>query len=783
MATINDKFFADLAGGASWAAGVSFQRSNPLPLDKYSVFESKEAAETYASTNAVAYPGQIVAVVNEGVMEVYVLAEKANRVAEGEEQIYSLALQEMGTKIEVDPNSLGNNSLGLLEMLGFENAANLTLPQKKDGKVQWLPISEIAKGDGNDNTTYTVALGADGKSINITTYENGVAVTGEDGQVIVQNIALDIYTKAETDAAITVEKERAEAAEGELSTAIEGLKTSKADATSVYTKDETDTKIGDAVKEILGEDVSEAYDTFKEIQVLMAGDGGESAGLIANVAANKTALDILNGSATEEGSVAKTVADAIAAENLSQYAKASDVTTIDGRVTELETNSATKAELENYVTKQSADIANGGTRFITQEEINKLSKLNLTGDEITISGTVNASQVKSLYSTVSAIIKGSSADLDPDTDGDQLGLNIEEGAQVNKIEKVVFNGTEATIEGKIATIAGEYYTKSEVDTKVKAASDAASEANTLAGQAKAAAEANAQTLSATNETVASHTKKITDLETANTQHGASITTLQGTVDSHIADIAQLKIDVQSATATANANNTAIGELKAADQTINTELTRLESVKANAADVYTKEATVAEIKKITGEPTEGMTIIDMINAIPTFDDTQIKADIKTNADNIAANTAAIEKLNGNDQVVGSVDYKVAQEVAKILNDSDESDIDTLEEIAAWITNDTTGAAKMNKDIAANTAAITTLNGASTVEGSIDYKIAQAAPTIATTTTAGLVKASATDAVNGVSVADDGAMTVNKINVDLLVQDEGSYLILNGGNADS
>ena len=60
-------------------------------------------------------------------------------------------------------------------------------------------------------------------------------------------------------------------------------------------------------------------------------------------------------------------------------------------------------------------------------------------------------------------------------------------------------------------------------------------------------------------------------------------------------------------------------------------------------------------------------------------------------------SAVNTLNGDDQTVGSVDYKVAQEVAKILNDNDDSDIDTLEEIAAWITNDTTGVASMVKDI--------------------------------------------------------------------------------------
>lgn len=56
-------------------------------------------------------------------------------------------------------------------------------------------------------------------------------------------------------------------------------------------------------------------------------------------------------------------------------------------------------------------------------------------------------------------------------------------------------------------------------------------------------------------------------------------------------------------------------------------------------------------------------------------------------------AAVETLNANDKTEGSVDYKVALEVAKILNDNDPSDIDTLEEIASWIKNDTAGVATL------------------------------------------------------------------------------------------
>ena len=63
---------------------------------------------------------------------------------------------------------------------------------------------------------------------------------------------------------------------------------------------------------------------------------------------------------------------------------------------------------------------------------------------------------------------------------------------------------------------------------------------------------------------------------------------------------------------------------------------------------------------------------------------------------------IDKLNGDASTAGSVANTAtsiaAAEVAKIVNDNNNGSIDTLNEIAAWIINDTTGAANMANDIA-------------------------------------------------------------------------------------
>lgn len=83
-------------------------------------------------------------------------------------------------------------------------------------------------------------------------------------------------------------------------------------------------------------------------------------------------------------------------------------------------------------------------------------------------------------------------------------------------------------------------------------------------------------------------------------------------------------------------------------------------------------------------------VDNMEAGGGYDDSELRGLISDNAQ-------AIETLNGTGE--GSVDKKVADEIAKIVNENANGSIDTLNEIAAWIVNDTTGAANMANDIAA------------------------------------------------------------------------------------
>ena len=68
-------------------------------------------------------------------------------------------------------------------------------------------------------------------------------------------------------------------------------------------------------------------------------------------------------------------------------------------------------------------------------------------------------------------------------------------------------------------------------------------------------------------------------------------------------------------------------------------------------------------------------------------------------------AAVNILNGDNTTAGSVAYQIAQ----IVNENNNGSIDTLNEIAGWIINDTTGAASMANDISALKLSATTLSG--------------------------------------------------------------------------
>ena len=104
--TIREKFFNDLAKGARWDVGVSIARGNPLPLDANSVFKSLADLETYAA-GVLAYPGQVVAIVNENSAEICYLDQ-------------NLAIQPVGIIPVGDESTVIVDENGKVSLAGVE---------------------------------------------------------------------------------------------------------------------------------------------------------------------------------------------------------------------------------------------------------------------------------------------------------------------------------------------------------------------------------------------------------------------------------------------------------------------------------------------------------------------------------------------------------------------------------------------------------------------------------------------------------------------------------------
>ena len=215
-----------------------------------------------------------------------------------------------------------------------------------------------------------------------------------------------------------------------------------------------------------------------------------------------------------------------------------------------------------------------------------------------------------------------------------------------------------TAEASIATITGSGAgsiakavadAKADLQAKIDAVDELADKGIADAAAASAAAAKVQENLDSTNTRVGSAETAISNLQTAVGQGGS--------VDSKISDAkAELLGDANSVAGSATisgANKAAAAAQQAAD---------------NAQDTADDNA----------EAIESLT-------------TRVAA----NEGNITNLQTAVNTLNADDKTAGSVDYKIAQEVAKILNDNDASDIDTLEEIAAWITNDVTGVGSIIK----------------------------------------------------------------------------------------
>lgn len=475
--------------------GVNLNRQKYGPLDISNVFTSLADLNYYLSKGALTegvseywtktvpypYPGQYVALVDNTTRTVtpYMLKEKAD----GTFEAINLGVP------EVDGKTIKINNEGKLEAVipDFEDT-NTTYELKVEGVEGGIKIT-LTPSEG-EAQSYTI------NDPDLSDY----ITSGELTEALANKAdKSDVYTKTETDKKIGDAVAAADHLKRKIVDSVEDIDITAADAMQYIYMVPSGLQASDnkyyeyIVLEENGNKYVEQVGSWEvDLTAYLTKAAAEETYAKKNdvetTYAKKTDLNAyvtdtelsttLDGYATKDEIPTDYVSDSEFATEMAKYETAE---TAQGKYAD---KTATEQALGNVYTKEQVDnklaekvdssvaTTDNGIRFINQTEINKLSKLNLDGEDITISGSVNASQVKDLYNTVTSIVKGSAADLDPDTEGNQLGLGIEEGAQVNKIETVsdefVLENRHLTIKdggiaiAKVATLQDELNSKATI---------------------------------------------------------------------------------------------------------------------------------------------------------------------------------------------------------------------------------------------------------------------------------------------------------------------------------
>ena len=436
-----DDLNAKIEAKQTWSAGVAFKRSNPLPIDSSSVYETKALAENYVSTSAVVYPGQVIAYADGGEMVVCVVQEKSD--SSGYE------LKKVGIVPSGDAKTVSVTATGVISLLGSESAGAGTLPMleevaQADGskKVQivWKTLEQIGAGDGNDNTTYKFELIkktiGEGESaveeaygLKITPVENGV-----DGTPV--EYKFDVYTKAEVDAKLALIDKALESyatisyVDGEIDALEEAISKLNHFTTKIVSSTDEVTELG--ILYLIKDENATGSDKYNEYLYIE----GQGAVLIGD-----TSTD-LSGYYTSEQVDNLLSAHTTAADG--KYATKEYVGTIP---TDDKYKDLTVIQYVNKKAEETLAAAQGGS------------------SETAASVKQQLDNYKSENDTRVGLIEDSVGTLQDKVDG------IEAGAQVNVIEKITLNGAEVTPNDKLVALVIDAakvgaYSKSEIDGKV-----------------------------------------------------------------------------------------------------------------------------------------------------------------------------------------------------------------------------------------------------------------------------------------------------------------------------
>lgn len=406
MAVYNLKNYTDKDG---LGFPLNFRRGNPNPLDNSAVWSTYADALNYAKTDATAYVGQIITVVNytDAVMDDETVVTPAQATVD----VY---------KIELDSQGIG------------------TLVKVSDEEASTAISALEAQFSTLSGTVDTISSDLDAVESDVSTAKNDIAKAKEDIAGHTESISTlsdDVDALEDTVGGLetTVASHTTALNQYDVEKANYATKTEVATAKSeaiADAKTETEKQITAVVSQYLtGEGAADTIDTLQEIVDWLNTEGSGADKIVADVKAiqddylkstdktelNKSISDLATfvGELPEDATSTTVVAyitEVVNALKISDYAKAEDLTTLASRVTTVEGKVKTLEEttlpgidtrlngidtaistlnnttipnaLADKVDKQSSEY-NGSQvphRLLTPEEAEKLSKLVLNAD-------------------------------------------------------------------------------------------------------------------------------------------------------------------------------------------------------------------------------------------------------------------------------------------------------------------------------------------------------------------------------------------------------------------
>lgn len=844
--SIRDDFFAAKAQGSLWDVAVSIKRGNPLPLDADSIFDSYAALEAYAA-DVLAYPGQLVAVVNADSTGIYYLDQ-------------DLAIQPVGVIPAGDGLSVEMGEDDVISLHNFGKAFYKYIPEVKDETTgETVSEAKYEKVEVNDENLWKAGL--EPKVVT----ENGKLVIGwfEPNPTTIEGVNDQVTavqgTVADLETSVGVPSAEGQEATG-LYKEVEDVQEDVQELVdSVGTDDD---KLGDNVKTIWAhvndhttriETIETEYVKTDDLPVkgIVADDKVLSINSDALISATVSlgydetnkAIKLYGKNSVELGSVDATpfIKDGML-DGVDYNADNNTLTfTWNTAAGKTEDTVVLSDIIEPYTAGEGLELS--GNEFKVKLADGSESFLTVSADGLKLAGVADAidtakseaiseaaTAAAGIYATQTALsdletalderldvleeydhatyatkaeleglgtaVAGTYATKEALKATDDKAANnataienltgriddiVAEGGEPNQINNVKVNGVvqpiaeDKSVDISVPTTIAGLSDWATVDARIAAAKEQADKGVTDAATADAKAVANAEEIGKHETRIGNletasgnYATDIANLKAADTTHAAEYSALKNTVDGHVTAIANKAEQsvVNEISAKATANETAIKTLNETTiPGVNAEIAK----KANSADVYTKTE--------VGTIAEGKTLVQMIEeaqSAATYDDTQIKADIKTNAD-------AIALLNGDVNTAGSVkaEAKAAADIAvATVVDSAPEAMNTLKEVADWVANDESGAAAMAKSITANTTAIEAINNETTgilVTAKAYADVLFKGIPAATADALGLVRADNTSIVNNA-----GVLSVGAVSTDLLTQG-AQELVLNGGSA--